>query len=632
MGDADGKAGPGGPHARGAAWLALAIGLVALAARLMTVGDVFRDGGVHVPILDESYHARRIVEAVRRPAFLSEPDPRRGVSGAFCPWPPGWDLSASLLARALGASGRDEVLRKVVLVPPVVGALLAGFGGFLASRRWGPFPGFVTGLLLALTAALLASSSAGQIDHHFLEPPLLLGVVAATTRVVRTGTVRDALVSGALLALALSGALFVQGSLLPAAALAAAAILATAEGPRALAAAAAGFGLAGVGVAAYRLGRPPSYPESEWFLGTPHAAALLAAAAAFAVAAARERSGRPRLASRLLGVGLGGLVLASVPEVPRTFLDGMRFFGGDPWLDQIAEFEPLVGASPTALLRAVLYLGGGAIVALLLPFRRSRGAGSGRTVLALFTLAYLVAACGRNRFSVQAAPLLAVAAGAVLATLSRGAPSLARAAVAALAVVPTLAGALPLLQPPVPAVLREGPALRAAAFLRASPSEGRVLAPWYLGHVLDFAGERGVLVDNFGSMPGRAEFQGSLEALLATREERLVTFCRRRGVRFVVLDNPTLLLSSTAFAAGRPPEAYLATGPGGGPPFQVTRLQQATVWWRAYFGTARTPGATGGFRDLRLAYVDPQPGDGAPPYAGPSLEIWEVLERAPTPR
>ncbi len=634
MTDEEGPRSRGVP-ARAAALLAVAVAVAAAVARLTTVGEVFAGGAVRVPPLDDLYHARRILLAVESPAALSEPDPRRGVSGAFCPWPPGWDLSAALLARVLGLRGEAGVLSVVVFVPPLVGTLLAALGCFLAARRWGLVPGFVTGLLLALTPALLEVSSAGQVDHHFLEPPLLLAILAATVRLVRGDDAEGRAGAGLAFGLLVAAALLVQVSLLLAAGVAFAALLAAAPGPRALGAGALGFGAAGLAVSAYRLTRPAGYPDSQWFLGTPHAAALLAAALACAAAAALERSGRRRATARLLGAGLGGLALLAVPGCVVAFLEGARFLGGDPWLDQIAEFRPLLGPGAGSARDALLLLGGGALAALALLLPRFRGPGPARLVLAFFSLALLAAACARQRFAVQAAPFLAIAAGAVVAGAHAPSGPWRPAVWGVVALVPTLVGALPYLRQPRPIVSTFAAPLRVAGFLRGAPTPGRVLGPWYLGHAFDVLGGRGVLVDGFGTAPGRFAFESAHEALVSTDEERLVAFCRARGVRFLVLDNPLVHLPEAAREAGRPEEAYLVPPAGAGSVPRVTRLLQATVWWRAYFdrGSGRPERGRAGdrLRHLRLVYVDPEPAAEPPPYGGPALEVWEVVD-VPVPR
>src|SRR5207249_2632650 len=147
-----------------------------------------------------------------------DPDPDRGLTGAFCPWPPLYDLALAGQARLLGAHAVRDVLRTAIWVPPLFTALFAALlTAFLAFRS-----GFAAGL--ALLAILLFGRGR--------EPLLAAGL---------------------------------------------------------------GFALAAAGVLAYRAARPAGYPESAWYLGTSHAAALVAGAVACAVAA-RGRSEGERAA------------------------------------------------------------------------------------------------------------------------------------------------------------------------------------------------------------------------------------------------------------------------------------------------------------------------------------------------
>jgi hypothetical protein len=66
-----------------------------------------------------------------------------------------------------------------------------------------------------------------------------------------------------------------------------------------------------------------------------------------------------------------------------------------------------------------------------------------------------------------------------------------------------------------------------------------------------------------------------------------------------------------------------------GHPLRITRLAQATWWWRAYFahGAALPQQGMFGrpFRQFRLLWTDPQLSLDRTPYRGPSLMIWEYI-------
>lgn len=620
---------------RSAAWVvAGAAALLALAARLANLGAAFPDGHAVVPPLDDLYHAKRIVvSALRFPSVLSF-DPDRGVSGGHTPWPPLYDLAAGGLARLGGARTAQEVLDRAVLFPPLAASAVVLAATYALARRRGLAAAATCGLLLAAPPTLVGISSVGSIDHHFLEGGLLLALVAATTSALRAATPRETRAAALAVGAVVSAALFVQVALLPGTGCAALALLLLAPGRRALAAGAAGFGLAAAAVFLWNAAGPRGVPADAWLLGRPHAAALLAAAVALGVSALLERGGG-RLRARLLGLCAGGAAFLAVPGALAAALPGAGFFGGDAWLDQVAEFRPLLAAYGGDLGAVLLDLGGAVLLAV--PFAvvaARRGTPAERTV-ALFSTVLLAATLARLRFASQALPLLAVAAGLLVARIAAGRPRLALAA-GLLAAAPAVAGVVPRLLAPPPVVpLPALPALRAASFLAGRPEPGRVLALENWGHVFDVAGRRGVLLDPFGTF-GNADYGASISALLTNREERLAAFCRAGGVRFLVLENPFLNLAGAAARAGLDPSAFLAPGAAPDAPPRLTRLLQSTVWWRAYYdrGRARPERGFAGAPLTRFALLleEPPTGPQPPAWGGPALQVWELREAsAPAP-
>lgn len=610
------------------AWLvAVAAALLALAARLANLGAAYPDGAAVVPPFDDLYHARRIVvSALDFPAVLGF-DASRGPGGAYCPWPPLYDLAAGGLARLAGARTPGDVLDRAALFPPLAGACMSLAVVLAIARRRGLVPAVTAGTLLALTPALLEISSVSDIDHHFLEGGLLLALLGATALVLGARERKAALAAALALGASLAASLFVQVALLLGAGCAALALLLLARARVALVAGAGGFAIAALAIASWRLAQPAAMPSDSWFLGVPHASALVAAAVALAVAALLE-SRTAAAGARVIGAVTGVAVFLAVPGSLAGMLSGLPFFGGDPWLDQIAEFRPLlevVGADPVAL---TTWLGGGLL--LVVPFAAVaawRGSAAERAA-ALFAVVLLATALARVRFVSQAVPLLAVAAALLVSDRALRRRPLAAGAVALVAVLPAVAGALPRLSSPSPVVpAAAAPALRAAAFLGERPGPGRVLCLENWGHVFNVVSRRGVVADPFGAA-GNTLYGPSLSALLTTREERLVSFCRENGVRYVVLENPLATLPGTAARAGFDPSRFLVPGEGPDDAPRLTRLLQATVWWRAYFngGRARPELGPGGapIRSFTLVYEDaarvPQP----PPYGGPQLQVWEL--------
>lgn len=614
------------------AWLVAAfVGVLALAVRLANLGAAFPEGAAVIPPLDDLYHARRIVvSALDFPAVL-EFDPARGAGGAFCPWPPLYDLAAGGLARLSGARTSGEVLDRAALFPPFVGALLAFAVSFVLASRRGLAASVTAGGLLAITPALVEVSSVSDLDHHFLEGGLLLGLVAAALLVVRARRTGEAVVGALALGAALATALFVQVALLLGAACAALAVLLLGRSRLALLAGSGGFALAAVAVGAWRALRPPGMPSDSWFLGLPHAAALLAAAVALGASSLLEGRHRP-LSARAAGLIAGVATLLAIPGAAMQTLAGLAFFGGDPWLDQVSEFRPLLEVLGTGPVALASQLGGGVLLVVPFALLAARRGTDGERVVALFAVVLVAASFARVRFVSQAVPLLAVAAGLLASDRAlRGRPAVV-GAIAAAALLPAAVGVWPYVAAPAaPVPAGAGPALRVAELLRRDRRPGRVLALENWGHVFNVLGRREVLVDPFGTA-GNPLYGPSLTALLTTREARLADFCREHRVRFLVLENPLASLPGTAARAGFDPERYLVPGPGPGDPPRLTRLLQATVWWRAYFngGRARPELGPGGepLRSFALLYEDPARVPQPPPFDGPILQVWEFRDPA----
>lgn len=516
----------------------------------------------------------------------------------------------------------------MALLPPLLFALFAGAAALAVARRAGPAWGLLAGAALALSPVLLDVSRVGAIDHHFLEPPLVLGVALATARALRSRPGRDAIGSALLLALALVLALLVQPALLVAAALALLAAVLLGRPPAGATAVSGGLLGGAAAVAVWRLVQPGGYPEESWYLGWPHVAALLGASAAAVLLSTFARRGVAAPAAVPAALLGGGLAALAVPGAGTSLLEGIAFFGGDPWLDTIVEFGPLFLPPFRDPGSDLLRFGGVALASLAATALAGIPATTGRRTLLVFAWGSLVAALTSGRFAPVAATLLAVAAVLDARDLLWRRRALAAFAVAGLLLVPS--GLSILLAPPQDPTARDlsGPYWRAASHLSGGPP-GRLLGPWSWGHLLHLGSGRGVLADGFGTAGRRGEFENALSALLAIDEDVAADFCARHGVRWVVLDNPLLVLPRYAETLRRPASAYLrpAATPGDAP--SVTRLCQATFWWRAYFGRggALPPAGPFGrpFSRFRLAWVDGQPAAVPPPWGGPAVQVWELV-------
>ncbi len=478
------------------AGLAVAAFAIALGARLLNAG------AVHISPVDELYHWKRIAYSAQHFPQVLEFDPDRGVGGAFCPWPPLYDLMAGGAARLLGARNDAAVLARVIWFPPLLFAAFVAVAVFVLSRAFGAIVAIIAGIALATSPFLVTASWIGSIDHHFLEPPLAFAILGASLLAIRQSPF-----AALALAAAITSAMFVQTALVIAAALAFVVLFLWTDGR----AGAIGFATAAIAIAVYRLTRTPGYPDNAWFLGWTHVALFAAGAVALWGATVGRRS----------ALILSALIV--LPFAPRL-LEGATFLGGDPWLRTILEFQPLWRARGEDLLSIAVGLGGGAILVWLLVMGRDRV----ESTVALFAIVYLALTISSRRFWIVAIPMLAVA-GALYA---RRRPALAFLLVA---LPPPLQLAGWMLTPfPVPP--NQQAWVRAARFLQGQPP-GRVLGPWSMGHAIDVLGRHAVVIDNFGTMPDATLFHEANEQLRGHDEAALSRWCNAHGVRYVILDD-----------------------------------------------------------------------------------------------
>jgi hypothetical protein len=417
----------------------------------------------------------------------------------------------------------------VELVPIFGSALFAAAIAWWMRMRAGLLAGAISGGVLAISPYLIGISHRGAIDHHWVEPMLVVAIAVAAER-------RRPL----LLAVALTAAMFVQTALLIAAAIAFAITFFSRASQLAVS-----FAVPAVAIAIYRLTRPPGYPGTVWFLGWPHAAVFAAAAICLAP------SGSAALSRRIAAIAGGSALIA--PFLP-TLLSGTNFFSGDPWLRSILEFQPMF-RDVSRIGTDIANLTGGAMLAFTL-WRRER-------TMAIFSIAYFVLALSSRRFLVPGIALFAIA-GALAAVR--------------LPWVAALATLLPPLCYDAYAMThRERQDMSAASIARsvASKPPGRVLAPWWTGHAIDVIGKHAVVIDNFGSMPSDSVFANANDALLQRHPDKLRDYMQSRGIRYLVFTDARSGLPATAAANGIDPKRYAGT-----------KLARSTVWWKLTHGQA----------------------------------------------
>jgi len=531
--------------------LALAFFVLALACRFLNAPYAFEGGKPRIAPVDELYHWKRMAYSAAHFPHVLELDRDRGVRGAFCPWPPLYDVAAGGAARLLGGRTSDEVLARIIWFPPILFAIFTGIAVFILARRSGTMVATITGIALATSPFLVTTSWIGSIDHHYLEPVLTFAILGATSLGIRALTRREKIRAGILLGIAITAAMFVQTALLIAAALAFAVLFFATDGI----AAACGFSIAAIAVAIYRLTRPPGFPDNQWFLGWTHATLFAAAAIACAIVAMRPRW-------RGLALLIGGLIPLAIPTVRASLFTGSHFLGGDRWLRTIQEFQPLWRARGDDLLSDVVGLSGGAILVWFLAIRAIKTRDTVRLTFALFAITYFALTITSRRFWIVAIPLLALAGAMYVPLIAR--KRLAIVAALVIALPPPLQFAGWLMTPQsIPPNQQQW--IRATSFIRTLPP-GRVLGPWSMGHSIDVEGNHPVILDNFGTMPDAATFERAQQVLLSTDEPALARYCDAANVRYLILEQPRFGIASA--------NAILGT----------RRAAESTWWWRVWRG------------------------------------------------
>ncbi|MDQ6800522.1 MAG: hypothetical protein M3041_06755 [Acidobacteriota bacterium] len=437
------------------------------AAVLVTSITLRFDPAATYPPFDDLYHAKRIAYSAAHFPHVLAFDRDRGLDGAFCPWPPLYDLACATVSLA-GAP--------LKWLPPI------GYSLFAAAVAFALGP--VAGIGTAVSPYLINVSKTAAIDHHWIEPALLLLILFATAR-------RRPL----LLGFALTAAMFVQTAFLIAGAIAFAICFRQRWGW-------ISFAMPAVAIAIYRLAQSPGYPGSAWFLGWPHAACFAAAAIACA-----------------FGLLFGVIVVA--PFLP-TILHGLSFFGRDAWLRTIIEFQPMF-RDVSRIGTDIANLTGGAILIFAIARRHP--------TLAAFGIPYLLLALTSRRFLVPAIPLLVIAGAIAAAEMET---KTAAIVAIALTLAPPVAYDIWRFGHPEPA---DRSVIAIANAICPLPP-GRVLAPWWMGHAIDVIGRHPVVMDNFGSMPDAALFERASAAL----RDRDFAWCRAHDIRYVVVDGKIVRL------------------------------------------------------------------------------------------
>lgn len=588
----------------------LALFATALAVRAASWREVFV-GSLVLPVEHDAwYHLRRIAYGIARFPRVLDFDPYLNFpTGAKPIWTPVFDgLAAALLrpfADPLEPGGLERLERLAMWLPPLLGAATVVAVYAVARRHFGAGAGWVAGLTLCFLSGHFWYTQLGFLDHH-----AALGLVATALLGSLLGWIEFEQVQrrGAAWALAgLYGASIAAtlalwpGGLLHVALVELAAIAFVlsrdaADVARALAARqAAAHALAALAIAPLSLGNVwPQWGRLSPVVLSDFQPWLLGSACSVWTLCAVGWRGRPgTLRGRNLGFALAVLAvalasLALLPPLREAGDDAWRWLGRrEAFQAQVAESQPLlledghfsvsIAATRLSLLGVVFPLAAGAI-AWSARGRRERARVF--SVLGFATGLYAATLLQRRFFdtaSIGIALTLGLGARELRDRLALrlGSPRRAGLAVAVLLALVMLPSLRSYLRPlanewnarrqdrlwvtgsfglaraglELALQLRSGtPPTRGWLDPSQPPGYG-VLAPWHLGHIIEYVGRRPTVVSNFGDDLGEESF-AFMERYYLAREAEIDFELERRHIRYVVAQRfPTFLTNEPTRAS-----------------------------------------------------------------------------------
>jgi asparagine N-glycosylation enzyme membrane subunit Stt3 len=573
---------------------------------------------------DAFYHLRRITYSVRHfPEVLAFDRYLNFPAGAKPIWTPLFDWTVALLLRSFAVDDPAAVERLAVWVPPVLGAAtVLGLVG-LARRHFDPATALLAGFVLSLLSGHFWYSQIGFVDHHAAVALAATGVLAGGMSLVADpvgagGGGRAVVGAGVAFGLAM---LLWPGCLLHVGLVQvggiAAVLTRSCRGPaRRLARRVAGAHAIAFGVvlapALMRGGTP--WEGYSPLVESGFQPWLFAAGALWAMACAalwaRPGLGATRRARVAVGLVAGGLLIAASAAVLPGFLEGLGDAGS--WLAKTEPFQARVAES-----RGLLVQGGGAgddvaaarlsYFVFVFPLAWALAVRATReerhpTAFALFLgwagglfLATLLQRRFFNSFAVALALLLAwtvlrawrslpaawiaspgrrlaLGAGCAAAVVALLQPGLGSYGVALSNQLRWLRGdAIEL----TPSVARTLVSVETAEWLREhTPATGGwlderipaygVLAPWPLGHVIEYVARRPTVTDNFGDDIGEANFQLAHRYFLAGEAEAS-ELLRSVRARYVIAQARSNFLGETAGPGSMLHSLYRLDGAEGPP-------------------------------------------------------------------
>jgi dolichyl-diphosphooligosaccharide--protein glycosyltransferase len=576
--------------------LPLALFGLAFLVRCLPYQTVSLAHGIAFVDPDAYYHMRRIVYSMANfPSSLGFDPYINFPHGGQPIWTPlfDWCLAALLLPFRRGESVA-HLERLVVFVPPLLGAATVVALYSVARRHFGAATATLAGALLAILSAHFWYSQLGFLDHHAAEALAATAMLGAAMSLLARASAapmdgrarwRSVLATGTALGMAL---LLWPGMLLHVGLVDAALVVFALTRPEQLAAASFVRSLALLHLIALALVAPLGL-TAHWREWGPFSPVVLSAFQPWLMAAAclwsagcaaawrSDAAGGSRARRTLSGLGLGvALLLASLQAFPGLVAaasDPWEWFAGaDPFQRNVGESLPLFfDAGQPSLRIALMRL---SVFSLLVPV--ALGVGAMRAwraprpaPLLLFywwSFGLAAAAVVQRRFfnaaSVGVALLFALTLVASYRALVRRAPR-ARLAAAVALTVTALLFLLPTLptyygdarnwwrtlrgaDPQLPLHIYErGVVMDMANWIRrhtpvpsdwldasARPSYG-ILAPWTIGHVLEYRARRPTVTDNFGNDIGRANYDQALR-YFQSEEPEAAGILADLDVRYVV--------------------------------------------------------------------------------------------------
>ncbi len=550
---------------------------------------------------DSAYHARRVLMTVEGGTFLPPVfDPLEAwPQGARALWPPLHDASVAFLAR-LGGSTRSDPGRGMVTAAafPVLEGIGLIFAVALLARRLAgePLAGIVAAWLAAASPVLALGSKFGTIDHHLTEALLTVALSAfLTAPALERDGLKEALGAAAgwaalvLASLGFFGGVVLGVGILGAGAAVSQLLPGTSPASRVAGRLSLGFGLGALMLPFFASLRVTPDSADPWRLGPSYVILLGAAATGLAavsiIRSLAARSVGPEWPVPAAGLALGFFaMLLQPPAAWRAITRGLGFFGADPWLATIVEFQPpwkvplaWLGTSPAGPVAFACVL-----LAVVLASRSSDvRARLRRAVPVLFAFAaFTLLELRQARFTLVWISLTCISAGVLWSACRHGRPMVTGGLVGVAVLGFVFGGMTQALAfagatfDPGGAVWRDTTGLRIGRGIRATaPGTGSpqgVLAPWDWGHHIVLASGAPVVLTPFGSMVGG--FQRGMEVFLATDLRSAVAGLDALKVGWVAVGHPDRMLPEIRRALGQDRSGVgratpLASAAGEGIPF-----------------------------------------------------------------